>query len=154
MPTTNENTEGATWPLPKFRFAVDLGDELSNVFFTEVSGLDGETQIIEYRKTTTPLFSTEKMPGIKKYGNVTMKRAVFVNDNFFWNWHAQIKMNTIKKRTITIKLLDENGNVTMQWTLNNAWPIKIMSTVLNADENEIAIETLEIEYEQLSISNG
>lgn len=140
--------------MPKFRFEVDLGTELKGVAFQEVSGMDVENQIIEYRKSNNPLFSTEKMPGIAKYGNVTMKRGVFVNDNTFWDWHAQIQMNTIKKRTVLIKLLDESGAVTMQWQLHNAWPTKISSTDLKSNGNEVAVDTLEIAHEQLTIKNS
>lgn len=146
--------QGSTWPMPKFKFEVDLGTELKGVVFQEVSGLDVETQLIEYRKSNSPLFSTEKMPGIVKYGNVTMRRGIFVNDNAFWNWHEEIKMNTIKRRTILIKLLDESGKVTMQWTLSNAWPTKITSTDLKSDGSEVAIDTIEIAHEQLTIANG
>jgi len=154
MATDDGSKEGATWPMPKFRFEVDLGTELKGVAFQEVSGMDVENQIIEYRNSNSPLFSTEKMPGITKYGNITMKRGVFVNDNTFWNWHQQIVMNTIKRSTVLIKLLDENGKVTMQWTLNNAWPTKITSTDLKSDGNEVAVDTIEIAHEQLIISNG
>jgi phage tail-like protein len=94
------------------------------------------------------------MPGITKYGNVTMKRGIFVNDNTFWDWHQQVVMNTIKRRTVLIKLLDEKGGVTMQWTLNNAWPTKITSTDLKSDGNEVAVDTIEIAHEQLIIKNG
>ena len=102
------SAEGATWPMPKFRFEVDLGTELTGVAFQEVSGMDVENQILEYRKSNSPLFSVEKMPGMAKYGNITMKRGVFVNDNTFWDWHNEISMNTIKRRTVLIKLLDES----------------------------------------------
>jgi phage tail-like protein len=146
--------QGPTWPMPKFRFEVDLGTELKGVAFQEVSGMDVENQIIEYRNSNSPLFSPEKMPGLVKYSNVSMKRGVFVNDNSFWNWHAEIKMNTIKRRTVIIRLLDETGKVTMQWSLNNAWPTKISSTDLKSDGNEVAIDTLEIAYEELVIANG
>lgn len=148
------SAQGATWPMPKFRFEVDLGTELKGVGFQEVSGMDVENQVIEYRKSNSPLFSTEKMPGLVKYGNVTMKRGIFVNDNVFWDWHAEIKMNLIKRRTVLIKLLDESGNVTMQWQLDNAWPTKISSTDLKSEGNEVAIDTLEIAHEQLTITNG
>ena len=146
--------EGATWPMPKFRFEVDLGTELKGVAFQEVSGMDVENQIIEYRKSNSKLFSVDKMPGITKYSNITMKRGVFVNDNAFWNWHAQISMNTVKRRTVLIKLLDENGDVTMQWQLNNAWPTKISSTDLKSEGNEVAVDTIEIAHEQIIITNG
>ncbi|MCX6318969.1 MAG: phage tail protein [Bacteroidetes bacterium] len=146
--------QGSTWPMPKFRFDVDLGTELKGVAFQEVSGMDVENQIIEYRNSNSPIFSPEKMPGLVKYSNVVMKRGVFVNDNSFWNWHAEINMNTIKRRTVIIRLLDETGKVTMQWTLNNAWPTKITSTDLKSDGNEVAVDTLEIAYETLVIANG
>lgn len=153
MGTDNGSAEGATWPMPKFRFEVDLGTELKGIAFQEVSGMDVENQIIEYRKSNSPLFSTEKMPGITKYGNITMKRGAFVNNNTFWKWYNEIKMNTIKRQTILIKLLNEMGQVTMEWQLNNAWPTKISSTDLKSDGNEIAIDTLEIAHEQLVITN-
>lgn len=140
--------------MPKFRFEVDLGTEMKGVAFQEVSGMDVENQVIEYRKSNSPLFSVQKMPGIAKYSNITMKRGVFVNDNTFWNWHAEIKMNTIKRRTVLIKLLDEQGKVTMQWQLDNAWPTKITSTDLKSDGNEVAVDTLEIAHEQITIKNG
>lgn len=146
--------EGATWPMLKFRFVVDLGKALKNVAFQEVSGMDLENQIIEYRKSNKKLFSTVKMPGIVKYGNITMKRGVFANDNTFWDWHAQISMNTVKRRTVRIKLLNEYGEVTMQWQLNNAWPTKITSTDLKSDGNEVAVDTLEIAYEQIIITKS
>ncbi|WP_038908090.1 phage tail protein [Dickeya oryzae] len=146
--------EGSTWPMPKFRFEVDLGSELKGVAFQEVSGMDKEVQVIEYRHSNSALFSTIKMPGIAKYGNITMKRGVFVNDNNFWQWMDEIKMNTVKRRTVLIKLLDENGAVTMQWQLNNAWPTKITGTDLKSDANEVAVDTLEIAHEQLLVTNG
>ena len=149
-----EGQQGATWPMPKFRFEVDLGTNMKGIAFQEVSGLDVENQIIEYRKTNSPLFSTTEMPGIVKYGNVTMKRGVFVNDNTFWNWHKEISMNTIKRRTVLIKLLDEAGAVTMQWELHNAWPTKITSTDLKSNGNQVAVDTIEIAHEQITITNG
>lgn len=154
MATDDGSIKGGTWPLPKFRFEVDLGSNLRKISFQEVSGMDVETQIIEYRKSNSPLFSTEKMPRIQKYGNITMKKGVFANDNSFWDWQQEITMNTIKRRTVVIRLLDENGATTMQWTLMNAWPTKITSTDLKSDGNEVAVETIEIAHEQLIISNG
>ncbi|RYU91644.1 phage tail protein [Mucilaginibacter terrigena] len=154
MATDNGSAEGSTWPMPKFRFEVDLGASMQKIAFQEVSGMDVEHQIIEYRNSNSPLFSTEKMPGIVKYGNVTMKRGVFVNDNTFWNWRTQISMNTVARQTVVIKLLDENGSITMQWQLLNAWPTKITSTDLKSDGNEVAVDTIEIAHEQLIITNG
>ena len=144
--------QGPIWPVPKFYFAVKLGQEFT-ASFQEVSGLDTETQPIEYRHSDSKQFSTIKMPGILKTGNVTLKKGVFVNGNSFWNWYDSIKMNTIKRESVVIQLLDEGGNATMTWTLANAWPSKISSTDLKSDGNEVAIETLELVHEGLTIVN-
>lgn len=139
------------WPLPKFYFQVKIGD--TEVAFQEVSGLDIEAQIIEYRHGNSKEFSTVKMPGIKKSGNVTLKKGVFVKDNSFWDWFSQISMNTIERKTVVISLLDESGNPTMVWTLNNAWPTKITGTDMKSDGNEVAVETIEVTHEGLKIEN-
>lgn len=140
------------WPLPKFYFQVKLGDK--EVPFQEVSGLDIEAQIIEYRHGNSKEFSTIKMPGIKKTGNVTLKKGVFVKDNGFWDWFNKIKMNTIERQTVVISLLDEAGKPTMVWTLNNAWPTKITGTDMKSDGNEVAVETIEVAHEGLTIANS
>jgi phage tail-like protein len=145
--------QSATWPLPKFYFKVDIGDQ-KDVPFQEISGLDTETQPIEYRAGNSKEFSTVKMPGIKKTGNVTLKKGVFVKDNKFWDWYNQIKLNTIKRVPVTIQLLDEAGSPTMVWTLANAWPTKITGTDMKSDGNEVAVESLEVAHEGLTIANG
>lgn len=154
MATNDGAAEGSTWPMPKFMFEVNFGNGLQNVSFQEVSGLETETQVIEYRASNSPQFSTIKMPGIAKYGNITMKRGVFVKDNNFWNWQNAIKMNTIKRQTVIIKLLDESGQPTMTWTLNNAWPTKITGTDLKSDGHEVAVDTIEIAHEGLTIARS
>jgi phage tail-like protein len=140
------------WPIPKFSFQVKWDSEVMS--FQEVSGLDTESQPIEYRHGDSPEYSPIKMPGLKKTSNVTMKKGVFKSDNKFWDWYSKIKMNTIARVPVTISLLDEAGSPTMVWTLANAWPTKITGTDLKSDGNEIAIETIEIAHEGLTIDNG
>ena len=141
------------WPLPKFYFMVDWGST-TNIPFQEVSGLNIEAQPLLYRHGNSPVFSEINMPGIVKNSNVTMKKGVFANDNSFWDWYNKIKMNTIERQNIVIKLLDEGGNPTMTWTLLNAWPTKISSTDLKSNANEVAVESIEIMHEGLTIANG
>lgn len=137
------------WPLPKFYFLVILnGDE---TFFQEVSGLDTETQTIEYRHGNSKQFSTIKMPGITKTGNVILKKSIFNKDSHFFKWYSAIKMNTIKRDSVIIKLLDEKGNTTITWTLQNAWPTKLVCTDLKSGENEVSVETIEIAHEGIKI---
>ena len=140
------------WPLPKFHFQVKWDSAVMS--FAEVSGLDVEVQPIEYRHGDSPVFSAIKMPGLKKYGNVTMKKGVFKSDNKFWDWFNQIKMNTIKRVPVTISLLDEEGKPTMVWTLTNAWPIKVTGADLKSGGGQVAIESIEIAHEGLTIANA
>jgi len=140
------------WPLPKYYFEVDFGDG-NKVSFREVSGLSSETQQIEYRHGNNPVFSVLKMPGIQKFGNITLKKGIFAKDNSFLDWYKQIKLNTISRKTVTISLLDETGAATMMWTLKNAWPAKISGTDLKSEGNEVAIETIEMAFEGLEVSN-
>jgi phage tail-like protein len=152
MPDDGSAQSKTVWPLPKFYFQVKWDSNLMS--FQEVSGLDTEAQPIEYRHGDSKDFSTIKMPGIKKTGNVTMKKGVFKSDNKFWDWFNQIKMNTIKRVPVTISLLDEGGAATMTWTLANAWPTKITGTDLKSDGNEVAVESIEIAHEGLTIANA
>ncbi|CUI03266.1 phage tail protein [Massilia antarctica] len=142
----------AVWPLPKFYFQVKWDSQVMS--FQEISGLDIQSEEIKYRHGDSPEFSVIKMPGLKKVGNVTMKKGVFKSDNKFWDWFNQIKMNTIKRVPVTISLLDETGAPTMVWTLANAWPTKITGTDLKAEGNEASIETIEIVHEGLTIANA
>ena len=140
------------WPIPKFHFQVKWDSEVMS--FQEVTGLDIESQPIEYRSGDSPQFSPIKMPGIQKTGNVIMKKGVFKSDNKFWDWFNLIKMNTIARKPVTISLLDETGAPTMVWSLANAWPTKITATDLKSDGNEASIESIEIVHEGLTIANG
>jgi phage tail-like protein len=144
-------TEDAVWPLPKFYFSVQLGDG-GTVGFQEVTGLDSETRPIEYRHGDSPSFYPIKMPGLGRVGNVTMRKGIFVNDSTFWTWYDEIKLNTIARRTVVVSLLDETGAPKMTWTLNNAWPTRIVGTDLNSEGNEVAVESLEIAYETLTVA--
>ncbi|MEN9353615.1 MAG: hypothetical protein RL318_940 [Fibrobacterota bacterium] len=139
------------WPLPKFYFKVEWGKEVMS--FQEVSGLDIQSEEIKYRRGDSPVFSVVKMPGMVKVGNVTMKKGVFKGDNKYWDWFAKIKMNTIERVPVTISLLDETGKAAMTWKLANAWPTKITATDLKSEGIEVAIETIEVVHEGLTIES-
>ena len=152
MADDGSKQSAALWPLPKFHFQVKWDSQVMS--FQEVSGLDIQSEEIKYRAGDSPVFSVIKMPGMTKYGNVTMKKGIFKGDNKFWDWISQIKMNTIKRLPVTISLLDEEGKPTMVWTLSNAWPTKVSGTDLKDEGNEVAIETIEIVHEGLIVANA
>jgi phage tail-like protein len=65
-----------------------------------------------------------------------------------------IQLNTVERRTVTISLLDETGAPAITWKVNKAFPVKLNSTDLKAEGNEVAVETLEIAHEGLTIENN
>lgn len=138
-----------SYPVSKFHFQVEWGG--TRIGFTEISGLDVETEIIEYREGSSVLYSKIKMPGLQKFSNITMKRGVFQSDNEYFEWWNTVKLNTIERRDITISLLNEEHEPIIVWKVRNAWPTKIQSTDLKSDANEVAIESLEIAHEGLTI---
>jgi len=140
------------YPLPKFHFTVQWGG--TQIGFSEISGLQVEMDVVEYREGSSPEFSKIKMPGMHKNGNITLKRGTFANDNEFYTWFNSVKMNTIERRDIIISLLNENHEPVVTWKVKNAWPVKVQSTDLKADGNEVAIESMELVHEGLTIQNG
>ena len=150
MAEDGSTQHASIWPMPKFHFQVKWGDQ--EMSFQEVTGLDAQSEEIKYRAGNNPVFSVVKMPGLIKYSNVTMKKGIFKGDNKFWEWFKQIKQNTIQRIDITINLLDEENAPAMTWTLKNAWPTKISGYEFKAEGNEVAVESIEIVHEGMTIS--
>lgn len=147
------------YPIPKFHFQVEWGNDF-RIGFTEVSGLDFETEVIEYREGNSKIYNKSKQPGLTKFSNITLKRGTFEGDyDFYKEWRKTYffqegnKSGSKYRRTVTIKLLNENHEPIIVWKLLNAWPSKVQSTDLKADGNEVAIETMELVHEGLEIMN-
>ncbi len=136
------------WPLPKFYFSVDIGDQ-TDLSFQEISGLDTGAEVIEYRHGNSPIHSTIKMPGLGTGSDITMKKGVFTGDNNFYEWISKINLNTYERLTVVIRLLDETGSPKITWTLTNAFAKQITSTDLNSQSSEAAIETIVFTHEGL-----
>jgi phage tail-like protein len=141
----------ANYPLPKFHFRVEWGG--AKIGFSEVTGLSVETDVVEYRDGSSPEYHKIKMPGMQKYGNITLKRGIFQGDNDFFLWWNTVALNTIERRDITISLLNENHDPVVVWKIKNAWPSKVQSTDLKSDDNGVAIETIELAHEGLVMQN-
>ena len=143
----------ADYPLPKFHFQVEWGG--TKIGFSEVSGLDVETDLIEYRDGASKEYTNLKMPGMQKYSNITLKRGVFQSDNEFYEWWDEAKLfegnSAPFRRDIIISLLNESHEPVVTWKVKKAWALKVQSTDLNAGNSETAIETLEIVHEGLVI---
>src|SRR5579871_4049320 len=157
MATTTAADPTTVYPLPKFHFQVTWGSGYK-MAFTEVSGLDFETEAIEYRAGSSWAYNKTKQPGLTKYANVTMKRGTFLGDyDYYKLWIKTMnfqEVNAKYRTTVVIQLLNEQHQPVSTWNLANAWPTKIQSTDLKADANEVAIETMEWVHEGLTIVGG
>lgn len=147
--------ESLYYPVPQFRFNVEIVD-VAEISFQEVSGLDMEIQSIDYRVGDSPNDSVLKVPGMKVYSNVTFKRGVYKDDNKLYDWFQDVRENyngpdhEDMKKEIIINLLSDQDEIVLTWTLTNAFPVKLSGTTLNAQANELAIETLEVTHEGLT----
>ena len=139
----------ANWPLVKFYFRVEW--DKNELVFQEVTGLESETPVIEYRHGNSDVNATVRMPGLHKLGNITLKKGIFMSDIAFGDLHQPVSMNTFKRFTITISLLDDTNTVKMRWTLINAFPVKLVASDLKSEANEVSIESLELAYEGFKI---
>lgn len=141
----------AQYPLPVFHFTVQWGG--TRLGFSEVTGLTQENQAIEYRDGSFPEYSSIKMPGLRKFSNIVMKRGIVAADNDYFNWVSEIKLNTIQRRDVVISLLNEKHEPVMAWKVHNAFPVKLEGPQLKANGNEVAIESIEVAHEGLEIQN-
>ena len=139
------------YPIPVFHFTVQWGGD--RVGFSEVSGLTQENQAIEYRDGSFPEYSSIKMPGLRKFSNVTLKRGIVKGDNQFFKWLSTVKLNTVERRDLIVNLLNEEHQPVMVWKIMRAFPVKVEGPGLKATGNEVAIESIELAHEGLELQN-
>jgi phage tail-like protein len=117
--------------------------------FSEVSGLEVDHQPIEYRVGSGDI-TVSKHPGLKKFSNIVLKRGI-IGDLALWNWIVEAMNGLVRRTEGSVLLLDENRREVMRWNFRRGWPCKWTGPGLNAKNNEIAMETLEICHEGLEI---
>lgn len=147
--TANAVVTANPWPQPKFSYSVEytVGGKTSRFNVQEVAGLTVEEP--EYRADNKATKPPPNMPAIAKYGEVMLKKAIFVRDLTFFEWNRQVAQgNTIVRGTVVINLLDEKGSPTMSWTLTNAFPKKIQGV----NQATGSVETIIIVHEGLTIA--
>ncbi|MCP4898080.1 MAG: phage tail protein [bacterium] len=126
----------------------DDGTQVSGSF-AEAQGLEVEVPPIEYRNGSEDI-TVRKVPGLKKFTNITLKKGV-TGDIAFWNWIVEAMKGQVNRTDGSITLHDENQIEVMRWNFTRGWPCKWTGPGLNAANNEIAMETLEICHEGLEI---
>lgn len=145
MAATGERND----PFRAFNFEVNI-DNVALAGFSEVSGLTAEGDAVEYREGTDPRNTVRKLVGLRKFANVTLKRG-YTRTNDLWAWYTETLEGRPNRRNVTIKLKDENRRDVMAWHLDAAWINKIEGASLKASGNEVAMESVEIVHEGVTI---
>ena len=132
-------------PLRNGNFRIEI-DGLSIASFSEVTIGATTTDVIEYREGTDP--SVRKLPGLTRYGNVTLKHGVTDSLELF-NWHKQIVAGQIasSRKQVAIIVIDEAGADKARFLVTEAWPVKYEVGDLEAKGNDVFIETIELANE-------
>ena len=131
-------------PFDNFNFKIEI-DGIVRAAFQQCSGFDSTIDVIEHREggeNTTP----RKLPGLTKYSNISLKWGM-TDDMELYQWHRDAVLGRLRRRNGSIVLLDREGNEKARWNFFNAWPAKYDGPDLNAEGNDVAIETLELAHE-------
>jgi phage tail-like protein len=136
-------------PYKAFNFLVEI-DGIARAAFSEVTGLESETAVIEYRTGDDALI--RKLPGLTRHANIVLRRGV-TQDHELWEWRKNIRQGNPDRRNGRIILLDDQRTEVVRWNFYSGWPCKWQGPAFNAKANEVAIETLEIAHEGLELDD-
>jgi phage tail-like protein len=145
MPETGKRND----PYRGFNFEVQL-DNTPVAAFREAGGLSFTTEPVEYREGTDGPLSPRKLFGLRKFGNVTLKRG-FTQSQDLWKWYKNILNGIADRRDGAIVLNDELHQPVLRWEFKAAWPTKWEGPAFNATSNDVAIESLELAVERVEL---
>lgn len=136
-----------------FRVEIDAGETMGG--FSDVSGLNTEITIAEYRNGNEKENHVRKVSGMHKTGDVTLKRGI-VDSKALWQWINDVRRNgtpsTNTKKVVKIILLDEARNDVQAWTLRGVIPMKYTGPTLAAKGgSDVAMEELVLSVEAIEI---
>lgn len=141
-----------------FHFLVEFdlaGKKTVDIRFQSVSGLDSTLETETFKEGGENRFE-HVVPTRRKFGPLVLKRGLLgPNTSAVTNWLKEtFEHNTPGYQyhivpTIVIKLLGEDHQPLVHWTVNNVWPRSWKIGELNAERGEVLIETLELNYNRL-----
>lgn len=145
MPATGERRD----PYRSFNFQLEI-EGVPQGAFSEASGLTAEGDAVDYREGTDLQSNVRKLPGLRKYTNITLKRG-YTQDKSLWQWYANIVNGVPDRRNVTVVLMNEQRQPVLRWHAENAWVNKIEGPAFKAGANEVAMESVELVHEGLTI---
>ncbi|HET7833894.1 MAG TPA: phage tail protein [Gallionella sp.] len=144
------------YPPVGFHFKVEVLGLPPNDFdvrFTEVSGLSVEMVTEEVAEGGENRF-IQKYPTRAKYPELALKRGLLRNSEV-WNWTRRcIEDYRIEPKNVDIKLLNEAHEPLMTWHVVGAYPTKWSISDLNASNNAVVIESLQLFYQYFTVDKS
>lgn len=141
-------------PYPPFNFLVDFGGgdpQSVQAGFAEVSRLSIEVQVIEYRNGNSKENAPIKLPGLARYGDVTLRRGI-IGSLDLYQWIDGVRNGDTGLRQVTIQLRNEDHSATVQtWKLHRARIVRHVSGPLDARGSEVAIEEIVLACERIEM---
>jgi phage tail-like protein len=135
-------------PLVSAWFSIEFQGQVTGAF-RECEGLGSENEVVEY-KASGPKgeLVIKKVPGRLKWNNITLKRGI-TDSMDMWQWRKLIEQGNVDsaRKNGTITMYDTTGKAVAKWNFVNAWPSRITGPSVNAGENSVAIEEMEITHE-------
>lgn len=140
-----------------FHFKVEvLGLDRSvddDVRFSEVGGLGFEVATEEVPEGGENRF-IQRYPLRAKYPDLVLKRGL-LKSSAIWDWTRDCIENLdIKPKNVDVKLLNENHEPLITWHLVGAYPVKWAVTDLNAANNAIVVESLQLAYQYFTVDKS
>lgn len=136
-------------PLTGFHFTAEWGE--MELGFTSVTGLDQNIEVVEYREGSSRSPDTLKIPGLVRSGPVTLRRGIVSGRGDAAAWIATVRAGTLERRTMVVRLLNEDHEPSVIWSLTGAWPARLIGPDLDAMKGHVAFETLEVVHEGLRV---
>ena len=146
---------GGYYPPVGFHFKVEfinIGND-NDTRFQSVSGLNMESDIETIKEGGQNLFE-HKLPGRSKFSDLTLKRGLLLDSEVI-NWIKNALYNREYELVdMNISLLNNEHQPLLTWQVFRAWPKKWNVSDLNASENSIMVETMEIVYRYFKVQKG
>jgi len=129
------------------RFYIQI-EGVTQAMFTEISGLQIETEVFEYAEGGNNGY-IHRLPGPIRIGNITLKRGIAGSDELF-KWYMKIiRGKKDDRRNLSVLIYDTEGHELQRWDFIKAYPVRWVGPTLDANNSLVAIETFELAHEGL-----
>jgi phage tail-like protein len=136
-------------PYRAYNFVLEI-DNIARGAFSEVGGLTAEGDSVDYREGSDLQSNVRKLMGLRKYANLTLKRG-YTQDKSLWQWYTNVVNGVADRRNVTITLMNERREAVLRWHAENAWINKIEGPSFKASSNDVAMESVELVHEGLTL---